>query len=161
MTALPYRVEVVRSKRRRKTVSAHLDGDLVRVSMPAWMSKADEDRYVVELVGRLERRERRERTDVQARAATLARRYDLPAARSVHWVPDRKSQWATCTVTTREIHVAERVAEFPAWVLDYVLVHELAHLAEANHSSRFWALVNRYPKAERARGFLIAKGTER
>jgi len=161
VTSLPYRVEVIRSKRRRKTVSAHLDGDVVRVNMPAWMSKADEERYVVELVGRLERRERRERTDVQARATTLARRYDLPRPGTVSWVPDRKSQWATCTVASKEIHVAERVSEFPAWVLDYVLVHELAHLAEANHSKRFWALVNRYPKAERARGFLIAKGTER
>lgn len=161
MTSLPYRVEVVRSKRRRKTVSAHLDGDVVRVQMPAWMSKADEERYVVELVNRLEKRERRDRTDVEARAATLARRYDLPRAAIVEWVPNHKSQWASCAVATREIHVSERLAEFPAWVLDYVLVHELAHLAEPNHSHRFWSMVNRYPKAERARGFLIAKGTER
>ena len=160
MTALPYRVEVVRSKRRRKTVSAELFGDLVRVSMPAWMSKADEERYVVELVGRLERREQRGRVDIATRAATLARRYRLPGPGVVTWMPNRKTQWATCTVATREIHVAERVADFPAWVLDYVLIHELAHLAEANHSKRFWAMVNRYPKAERARGFLFAKGTE-
>jgi len=158
---LPYRVEVIRSKRRRKTVSAQLDGDVVRVSMPAWMSKADEDRYVVELVARLERREQRERIDIQTRADTLARRYDLPRATCVRWVPDRRSQWATCDTSTREIHVIERVAEFPAWVLDYVLVHELAHLVEPNHSRCFWALVNRFPRAERARGYLIAKGTER
>ena len=157
----PYRVEVVRSKRRRKTVSAQLDGDVVRVSMPAWMSKADEERYVVDLVARLERRERRERTDIQARADTLARRYDLPLAATVRWVPNRRSQWATCDTATREIQVIERLAEFPAWVLDYVLVHELAHLVHPNHSARFWALVNRFPRAERARGFLIAKGTER
>jgi hypothetical protein len=157
----PYRVEVVRSKRRRKTVSAQLDGDVVRVSMPAWMSKADEERYVVDLVARLERRERRERTDIQARADTLSRRYDLPRASTVRWVPNRRSQWATCDTATREIQVNERLAEFPAWVLDYVLVHELAHLVHPNHSARFWALVNRFPRAERARGFLIAKGTER
>ena len=161
MTLLPYRVEVIRSKRRRKTVSADLVGDVVRVSMPAWMSKADEERYVTELVARLVRREQRERVDIAARASTLARRYDLPQPTSIEWMRDRKTQWATCTASTGEIRVAERVSEFPAWVLDYVLVHELAHLREPNHSVRFWKLVNRYPKAERARGFLIAKGTER
>ena len=158
---LPYRVEVVRSKRRRKTVSAHLVGDnLVQVQMPAWMSKADEERYVTDLVGRIARQERRGRMDIASRAATLARRYDLPAPKAVTWMPNRKTQWATCVVSTGVIQVAERVEEFPAWVLDYILVHELAHLAHANHSARFWAMVNRYPKAERARGFLIAKGND-
>jgi predicted metal-dependent hydrolase len=157
---IPYRVEVIRSKRRRKTVSAHLDGDVVTVSMPAWMSKADEQRYVEELVARVIRNEQRERMDIGQRAATLARRYDLARPRSVTWMPDRKTQWAVCTVQTGEIRVSERVGTFPAWVLDYVLVHELAHLTHANHSPRFWAMVNRYPKAERARGFLIAKGSD-
>jgi predicted metal-dependent hydrolase len=157
---LPYRVEVVRSKRRRKTVSAHLVGDVVQVQMPAWMSKADEERYVTDLVGRIIRQETRERMDIMSRAATLARRYDLPTPKAVTWMPNRKTQWATCVVGSREISVVERLADFPAWVLDYVLVHELAHLVEANHSARFWKLVNRYPKAERARGFLIAKGND-
>jgi len=98
----------------------------------------------------------------RARAkAEPAIRYDLPRASTVRWVPNRRSQWATCDTATREIQVIERLAEFPAWVLDYVLVHELAHLVHPNHSARFWALVNRFPRAERARGFLIAKGTER
>ncbi|MEY2420123.1 MAG: hypothetical protein QOI95_190 [Acidimicrobiaceae bacterium] len=128
--------------------------------MPAWMSKADEERYVTELVGRIVRQESRERIDIGARAATLARRYDLPKPASVTWMPNRKTQWATCVVAAGEIRVVERLADFPAWVLDYVLVHELAHLVEANHSARFWKMVNRYPKAERARGFLIAKGND-
>ena len=42
----------------------------------------------------------------------------------------------------------------PGWVIDYVLLHELAHLLEAGHTQAFWRMVDRFPKAERARGFL-------
>ena len=67
------------------------------------------------------------------------------------------SRWGSCTPATGEIRIATAVRGFPPWVLDYVIVHELAHLEEANHSPRFWKLVGRYPRAERARGYLIAK----
>jgi predicted metal-dependent hydrolase len=42
-------------------------------------------------------------------------------------------------------------------VLDAVIVHELAHLVHLGHTPEFWELANRYPKTERAYGFLIAK----
>lgn len=42
----------------------------------------------------------------------------------------------------------------PGHVIDYVLLHELAHLIEPAHDDRFWALVDRFPRSERARGFL-------
>jgi predicted metal-dependent hydrolase len=56
------------------------------------------------------------------------------------------------------IRLSDRMARFPDWVIDYVVVHELAHLVEPNHTSEFWALVSSYPLTERARGFLLAKG---
>jgi len=158
--ALPFRVEVVRSTRRKKTVSASLVGDVVRVHVPASMSKADEDSYVSHLVERIARQQRRGRVDVMARALKLVERYDLPSPASVRWVGNQDGLWGSCTMHARDIRVSDRMAHFPLWVVDYVLVHELAHLAEPNHSERFWKLVNRYPKAERARGFLIAKGLE-
>src|ERR671919_184185 len=46
------------------------------------------------------------------------------------------------------------------WVHEYVVMHELAHVEVPSPSRRFWRLVDRYPLAERARGFLIAKGLE-
>jgi hypothetical protein len=55
---------------------------------------------------------------------------------------------------TGEIRLSSRLTQFPSWVLDYVIVHELAHLVEFHHNAKFLALVDQYPKAERARGFL-------
>jgi predicted metal-dependent hydrolase len=63
-------------------------------------------------------------------------------------------------VSDADIRLSQAVADYPPWVRDYVIVHELAHLVVPDHSDRFWALVNRYPLTERARGFLIAKGDE-
>ncbi len=65
-----------------------------------------------------------------------------------------RTRWASCTPVDRTIRVSERLREVPSWVLDYVLVHELAHLIVPGHDHEFWGLVQRYPKAERAIGYL-------
>ena len=151
-------VEVVRSARRRKTVQArHVDG-VLRVSIPAWMSQAEEQRWVTEMVRRFERRATSSAVDLTERARALARRFELPEPASIRWVDNQRSRWGSCTIGDRTIRISSRLAAWPTWVLDYVIVHELAHLLVADHSPAFHALVDRYPKAERARGFLIAKG---
>jgi predicted metal-dependent hydrolase len=71
-----------------------------------------------------------------------------------------RARYGSCTPEDGTIRLSDRLLDFPAWVRDYVLVHELAHLVEPNHSAAFWSLVARYPLAERARGFLIAKGLD-
>jgi predicted metal-dependent hydrolase len=153
-------VEVVRSARRRKTVQAWEVGDVLRVSIPARMSRAEEEHWVREMVRRFDRRRSPERVDLRARVAALARRYELPHPRSVEWSDRQRSLWGSCTPDDRSIRVSSRLAREPGWVLDYVLVHELAHLAEPSHGPEFWALVSRYPRAERARGWLMAKGAD-
>ncbi len=153
--ALP--VEVVRSPRRRKTVSAEIVDGVVRVRVPSWMNATEIDAQVAELVPRLERRLRSEHVDLMARAQRLARRFALPEPMSVEWSDNQRRQWGSCQVETGEIRLSRRLADYPSWVVDYVLVHELAHLVHADHSPDFRALVDRYPRAERARGFLIAK----
>ncbi|HEX2042064.1 MAG TPA: M48 family metallopeptidase [Acidimicrobiales bacterium] len=150
-------VEVIRSRRRRKTVQAAEHGGVVRVLIPASMSKADEERWVAHMVARLGRRRATEATDLGARAAVLASRYQLPRPADVRWVDNQRSRWASCSPADGVIRVSSRLAGFPSWVVDYVLVHELAHLVEPSHNRDFWALVNRYRRAERARGFLLAK----
>ena len=153
-------VEVVRSARRRKTVQARKVGGVLRVSIPASMTKADEARWVGEMVRRFERQATAEQVDLEVRAAALAERFDLPRPVSIRWVDNQRTRWGSCTIEDRTIRISSRMAGWPSWVLDYVIVHELAHLVVPNHGPAFHALVDRYPRAERARGFLIAKGME-
>jgi len=148
-------VEIVRSRRRRKTVQATIVDGVIRVQAPASMSQRELDEHVHYLVARLERRYRSESVDLEDRSRRLSKRFELPKATSVVWA-DQRSQWGSCTPSTGEIRISNRLAAYPPWILDYVLVHELAHLVEANHSPAFNALVARYPLAERARGFLMA-----
>jgi predicted metal-dependent hydrolase len=154
----PLEVEVVRSSKRRKTVSASLvSANKVVVRMPTWMTKAEEEEYVATLVARLERRRSSEVVDLPTRARTLALRYDLPEPTSIRFVSNQSQRWGSCTPSTGEIRLSDRIAGFPQWVLDAVIVHELAHLVHLGHTPEFWELANRYPKTERAYGFLIAK----
>jgi predicted metal-dependent hydrolase len=68
------------------------------------------------------------------------------------------TRWGSCTPENGTIRISTRVASFPGWVLDSVILHELAHLVEPGHGKEFQAIIDRYPYAERARGFLIAAG---
>src|SRR5437879_4643109 len=55
-----------------------------------------------------------------------------------------------------QVRFARRAAALPDWVLDHLLVHELAHLVHSDHGAAFHELENRYPLTERARGYLLA-----
>lgn len=158
-------VEVIRSPRRRRTISAEERNGVIRVLVPADLSAAEEARWVEEMVGRLSRRRARSRSrasdaDLVERARALAARYDLPEPSSIRWVDNQQKRWGSCTIGDRSIRLSRPLAAYPDWVIDYVVVHELAHLVEASHSGRFWKIVGRYPRAERARGFLMAKDLE-
>jgi predicted metal-dependent hydrolase len=156
---MAHQVEVRRSRRRTRTVSAYRREGKVIVLIPDRFSAAEEDQWVSTMLGRLERSEkRRHRTDdrLTSRAAELCRDYleDRVAPTSVRWVDTMTSRWASCTTTTGEIRLSDRLQPMPAWVVDYVLLHELAHLIEPSHDRRFWSWVERYPRAERAKGYL-------
>ncbi|WP_073487494.1 M48 metallopeptidase family protein [Streptoalloteichus hindustanus] len=157
------RVEVRRSRRRQRTVSAYREGDTVVVLIPARMTRAEEEHWVAEMLRRLERSETRRRSPARASdAALLARCRELSqrhlggraVPRSVRWVPPMRTRWASCTPADRTIRISDRLRDVPAWVLDYVLVHELAHLLVPGHGPDFWELVNVYPRTERAIGYL-------
>ena len=156
----------MRSPRRRKTVTAYRDGDTVVVLLPSRMTKREEAHWVTTMLERLDQRERRRQppgdADLERRAKVLAARYldGSVEPRSVRWVTNMRSRYGSCTPDEGTIRLSDRIAPYPAWVRDYVLIHELAHLIVPNHSAAFWNLVARYPLSERARGFLIGKGMD-
>lgn len=152
-------VEVRRSRRRRSTVAAYREDDRVVVMIPARMSRAEEQEWVATMLARLERSEKRRKP---SDAALMRRARDLNAKYldgratpgTVRWVDNQNSRWGSCTPADRAIRLSRRLEGMPSWVIDYVLVHELAHLLELGHTPRFWSLVDRFPKSERAKGFL-------
>lgn len=153
-------VEVRRSGRRRRTVSAYREGERVVVLIPDRFSSAEENEWVDRMLTRLASRHSRQAASdeaLAARAQRLADRYlseyELAPA-SVRWVSNQRSRWGSCTPEDGTIRISERLRGMPDWVVDYVLLHELVHLIVPTHGSYFWALVGRYPKAERARGYL-------
>lgn len=161
--AHPAVVEVRRSDRRRRMVSARREGDTVIVFIPGWMSDSEERRWVDEMVRRLERSEARRRSparkgddELRRRSVELSRRYLEGKAEptTVRWVPPMRTRWASCTPADGTIRISERLRDTPGWVVDYVLIHELTHLLEPGHDAPFWAWVHRYPRAERAMGYL-------
>ncbi len=153
-------VEVRRSRRRRRTVSAYRDDDgTVVVLLPARMTRAQEREWVATMVARLTRSEQRRApsdTALARRAAQLSGKYLEGLARptSVRWVDNQQHRWGSCTPADKAIRLSSRLQGMPSWVIDYVLVHELAHLLENGHTDSFWRMVDRFPKAERAKGFL-------
>ncbi|MDQ0789068.1 M48 family metallopeptidase [Streptomyces sp. B3I8] len=152
-------IEVRRSARRRRTVSAYREGDRTVVLIPARMSEAEEQRWVTVMLEKLAAQENRRRlgdAELTERAARLSAQYFEGRARpaTVRWVTNQNTRWGSCTPAEGSIRLSHRLRDMPEYVVDYVLLHELAHLLVPGHGPRFWRLLEAYPRTERARGYL-------
>jgi len=159
----PYEIRV--SARRSRTMSAHREGGRVVVVVPAALSAQRRRELVPPLVERflaLEARQGAPRgeADLTDRVRELYRAYLQPHVGGpvpplgARWVSNQNRRWGSCTPGTAELRISDRLRPMPAWVVDYVLLHEAAHLIHREHSAAFHALVDRYPQAERAKAFL-------
>jgi predicted metal-dependent hydrolase len=157
--AEPAAVEVRRSRRRRSTVTAYREQGRTIVLIPARFTMTQEREWVARMLERLSAQERRRRPgdeELLSRAALLSERYlgGLARPTSVSWVTNQNSRWGSCTPADGTIRLSSRLLGMPGWVIDYVLLHELAHLVQPGHGPKFWSLMETYPRTDRARGFL-------
>ena len=130
----------------------------VKVMVPQGLTPEEESRLVDDLVDRVIRKATSREIDIEKRAAELADSYGLPPPTAVTWSSRQKRIWGSCNPQRGHVRVSERLAMVPGWVLDSVLIHELAHIAVPNHGPAFHELVSRYELAERATGYLMALG---
>lgn len=154
-------VDVRRSKRRRRTVSARAEGSRIVVMIPDDLPEAEERRQVADIVDRVRRKVGNNLDDaaLDKRARHLARTVleGRPRIESIKWVRNMSRRWASVTGDPGRIRVSHRLADVPAYVLDDVIVHELVHtFIDDGHSDEFWEWASKAPHHERARGYLEA-----
>ena len=156
-------IEVRISKRRKKTSEAKWVGGRIVVSLPAHLDIASRQKTIDWLVQRLITRHRLQSglddDGLLARAIELSDRYLVGAHPvSVRWVTNQSARWGSCSYYSGHIRLSHRLRVVPEWVLDSVLVHELAHLTHPDHSPAFHKLAGAYPRHEEAGVFLAGYG---
>jgi predicted metal-dependent hydrolase len=162
----PLEVDVFRSARRKKTARWHVKDGRVCLEVPAKMAGRQVERLVEQVreqarqhLLRAELAEQHADAELLRRAREVARRYVPQAAdrlRSADWSARQGRRWGSCDASVGRLRISDRLRRLPRFVLEYVLVHEVAHLLEPNHGPAFHQLTRAYPWAERAKGFLLA-----
>ncbi len=155
------RIVIHRSPRRKLTVEARVVGDELHAYLPADMSDAEERKWVSRMKQRLRHRLSPDNADLVAYLEVRARKLnDRYFGGELSWkaikvTRARKWVFGSCDSGRKEIRVSEEIRHLPTWVQDYLLLHELAHLIVPDHGKKFWEVVRRYDKADRADGYLL------
>lgn len=154
-------VRVIRSARRRRTVQARMVEGVLEVRIPAWMSASEEAQAVADMLGRIVKKQTSSRAsdeELALRAAELNRRVleGRATVGSIRWASNHNTRWGSCTTSTGDIRISDRLKQVPDYVVDSVIVHELTHTFILGHGPEFWEWADRAPKAERAKGYLEA-----
>ena len=173
----PPHVFVRHPRARRYVVSVREDGR-VRVTLPRWGSMREAREFVGRLDPWIERQRRRLEADrrktprvpdTDRRGAIERAKRDLPGRLlelaaglgltvSKVSVRNQRWRWGSCS-PHGHIRLNWRLVNMPAWVRDYVLIHELMHLRRLDHSKQFWKHVaQRCPDYQAARRWLRENG---
>ena len=163
---MPYEIKIIRSDNRRKTISARLVENTMLVYAPSGISDAELKKIIDKLKKRLHKRKIKNELDKTQGLTVAADRLNKEYFKSkleiisITYSANQDKIFGSCNYKTKEIRISHQLVQMPYWIRDYVIIHEMAHLIEANHSKAFWDIVYRYRLTERARGYLMAKGLD-
>ena len=151
-------IEIRATTRRKKTATAWWQGSTLIIAMPARVRGEEREKLITWLVERSKKRRPHVAAsdrDLLERAQGLTALYGIDAEpASIRFVSNQTKRWGSCTAATASIRISDRLRHVPDWVLDAVLVHELAHLVHPDHSAAFHSLADRYPRQAEASLFL-------
>ena len=150
-------IVVIRSKKRRRNISAYRQGGKIIISIPARLTKAEEREIVPEMIARVKAKE------VQATESDLSKLSDrlltsyapeiTTRAATVSW-RNMNERWGSCTNIDRTIRISTKLSTAPDYVLEYVIFHESIHLDNPNHDQDFYAVLKRFERHLEAEAFL-------
>ena len=150
---------VIRSTRRKRSISALRQNGIIEIHIPDRMSRKDEFAIIPEMIEIVLRREAKSRSS-DASLAQMAERllelylpdfHERPTA--ITWRTMRE-RWGSCTTSDGTIRISLRLNGAPDYVVECVLFHELVHLRVPGHGSDFHAYLDRCPEKVRAEAFL-------
>ena len=162
-------VLVRRDKRLKKTSRWGWEPDgSILLRVPYRFPKRQIPNLLKQITGQLDKgiKQARRRTDadLQERAEAINKKYfgGQIEWRAIRWVGNMNTRLGSCTnggSTDGHIRISDKIKNWPQWVIDYVIAHELVHRLHSDHSKAFWeTLTQGYPKTERARGFIQGVG---
>ncbi|MGI6181140.1 MAG: M48 family metallopeptidase [Agathobaculum sp.] len=165
--------EVRRSRRRTLSLEVTREGCVV-VRAPLRVSQAEIERFVAKHAAWLTRAQDRQRAWREAHPEPDAERQAVLKQAAQRVLPERtayfaqlmclrpagvritsaRTRFGSCSTTNR-LCFSWRLMDYPAEAVDYVVVHELAHIVHKNHGPEFWALVAQYLPDYRARRAML------
>lgn len=162
-------VFVRRDKRLKKSSRWQWETDgSILLRIPYRFPKRQIPRLLKQITQRLDKQvkhaKRRTDADLQQRAEMINKTYfgNKIEWKAIRWVGNMTTRLGSCTnggSTDGHIRISDKIKNWPQWVIDYVIAHELVHRLHSDHSKDFWnTLTNGYPKTERARGFIQGAG---
>ncbi|PID29536.1 MAG: hypothetical protein CR982_02400 [Candidatus Cloacimonadota bacterium] len=159
------KILVKRSKKRRKTVQIQIKDDEIIVLAPESISNEELNFFIEKAVSNFEKKKSIKNSEnyLKERALFLKKKFfveNLPNFELYYSTKMGRGSWGICYSSRGVITLNHKLSTYPEWVLDYVIVHEMAHFIYQDHSRKFWEIVSRYPLKERAIGFLMAKASE-